>query len=59
MTDLFGAIWRPDGTALAYLQTDLAEGPQAVPDISVWVFDLVARAGWQVADQGVLPRWMP
>jgi dipeptidyl aminopeptidase/acylaminoacyl peptidase len=59
MTDLFGAIWRPDGTALAYLQTDLAEGPQAMPDISLWVFDLMAREGWQVADQGVLPRWMP
>jgi Tol biopolymer transport system component len=59
MADLFSITWRPDGAALAYLQTDLSEGPQAVPDVSVWVFDLVKRERMPVADLGVLPRWMP
>ena len=59
MADLFGATWRPDSAALAYLQVDLSEGQQAVPDISIRVFDLVAKEGWQIAEQGVQPQWIP
>lgn len=59
MADLFGATWRPDGAALAYLLLDMSEGPQPVPDVSIWAFDLVTRKSTLVADQGVLPRWLP
>ncbi len=59
MGDLFGLAWRPDGAALAYLRDDLSEGPLLVPRVSVWVFDLVARETVLVADDGVLPRWLP
>jgi hypothetical protein len=59
MADLFGFAWRPDGGALAYLRTDLAEGPQPVPDVSVWYFDFEAGEAVFVADDGVLARWLP
>jgi Tol biopolymer transport system component len=59
MGDLFSPAWRADGAALAYLHLDLSEGPQAVPDVSVWVIDLANRKAIQVADQGVLPAWLP
>jgi Tol biopolymer transport system component len=59
MADLFAFAWRPDGAALAYLRADLAEGPQMVPDVSVWTFDLVRREPLFVADHAVLPKWLP
>lgn len=57
--DLFAFAWRPDGAALAYLRSDLSEGPQPVPDVSVWVYDMVGREPLKVADDGVLPGWLP
>lgn len=51
--------WRPDGGALAYARSDLSQGNLPVPDVSVWVYDLIARRPIQVADQAVLPRWLP
>jgi Tol biopolymer transport system component len=59
MSDLFRLAWRPDAAALAYLRVDLSEEPQAVPHVSVWVFDLIDRAPFLVADQGVLAAWLP
>lgn len=59
MADLFAFAWRPDGAALVYLQTDLSEGYQPVPDVSVWVFDLVQREPVLVAGEGILPAWLP
>jgi Tol biopolymer transport system component len=58
MSDLFGFAWRPDAAALAYLRTDLSEGPQPVPDVSVWILDLAQRKPRLVAE-GVLPKWLP
>jgi Tol biopolymer transport system component len=57
--DHFAYTWRPDGAALAYLRTNMSDGPQPVPEVSVWVFDLVARESVLVAAHGVLPRWLP
>lgn len=59
MGDHYGLAWRPDGAALAYVRNDLSEGPQPVPDVSVWVFDLVERESKPVAGEGVLPKWLP
>jgi hypothetical protein len=59
MADLFAFAWRPDGAALAYLRTDLSEGPQAVPDVSLWVFDLVQQHARSIADNALLPKWLP
>ena len=59
MADHYALAWRPDGAALAYARIDLSEGVQAVPDVSVWVFDLVARETAKVAGGGVLPKWLP
>jgi Tol biopolymer transport system component len=59
MADHFALDWRPDGAALAYVRSDLSEGPQPVPDVSIWVFDLLGREPEQVAGEGVLPRWLP
>jgi Tol biopolymer transport system component len=59
MADHFAFAWRPDGGALAYLRTDLSAGPQAVPDVSVWVFDFAQGKPVQVAKDGVYPRWLP
>ncbi len=59
MGDHYAYAWRPDGAALAYARVDLSEGPQPVPDVSVWVFDLVERAAKLVAGDGVLPKWLP
>jgi Tol biopolymer transport system component len=59
MGDHYAFAWRPDGTALAYVLSDLSQGPQPVPDVSVWVFDLVQREPSRVARDGVLPRWLP
>jgi Tol biopolymer transport system component len=59
MGDHYAFAWRPDGAALAYVRIDLSEGPQPVPDVSVWVFDLVEREAQPVADEGVLPKWLP
>lgn len=59
MGDHYAYAWRPDGAALAYVRSDLTEGPQPVPDVSVWVFDLVQREPVLVAPDGVLPRWLP
>jgi Tol biopolymer transport system component len=58
MGDLFAFAWRPDGGALAYLRTDLSEGPQPVPDVSVWVLDLQGKPVL-VAERGVMPKWLP
>ncbi len=59
MGDHYAYAWRPDGAALAYVRSDLSEGPQPVPDVSVWVYDLVQREPGLVARDGVLPRWLP
>jgi Tol biopolymer transport system component len=59
MADLFAFAWRPDGASLAYLKADLSEGPQPMPDVSVWVFDLEQREPVLVARDGVLPKWLP
>jgi hypothetical protein len=59
MADHFAFAWRPDGGMLAYLRTNLAEGPQPVPDVSVWLFDFSQGKPVLVANQGVLPRWLP
>ena len=59
MGDHYALAWRPDGAALAYARIDLSEGPKPVPDLSVWVFDLVGREAIQLADEGVLPKWLP
>jgi Tol biopolymer transport system component len=59
MADHFSFAWRPDGGALAYLRTDLSEGPQMVPDVSVWLFDFSQGKPTLVAGDGVLPRWLP
>lgn len=57
--DRFGFVWRPDGGALAYLASDLSDGLQAAPRVSVWVFDFAAGQAVRVAEEGVLPRWLP
>jgi Tol biopolymer transport system component len=59
MTDHLGFAWRPDGGALAHARSDLAEGPQAVPDVSVWIFDLEQREARLIAKDAVLPKWLP
>ncbi|MGD8737218.1 MAG: Ig-like domain-containing protein [Anaerolineae bacterium] len=59
MIDHFALAWRPDGGALAYVVNDLSPGPQPVPDISLWVFDLVGRQPQQIAVDGVSPQWLP
>jgi Tol biopolymer transport system component len=59
MADHYAYAWRPDGAALAYVRTDLSQGAQPVPDVSVWVFDLVLREHSLVARDGVLPGWLP
>ncbi len=51
--------WRPDGAALAYARSDLSQGNLPLPDVSVWVYDLVTRRPVLVAEQAVLPRWLP
>jgi Tol biopolymer transport system component len=59
MGDHFSFAWRPDGAALAYVRNDQSEGPQPLPDVSIWVYDLVERAPVPVAPEGVLPKWLP
>jgi Tol biopolymer transport system component len=59
MSDHFAFAWRPDGAALAYVRSDLSEGPQLVPDVSVWVLDLMQREPELVSSEGVLPGWLP
>jgi Tol biopolymer transport system component len=59
MGDHFAFAWRPDGAALAYARSDLSEGLQPVPEVSIWVFDLIRRKPELVAEDGVLPRWLP
>jgi Tol biopolymer transport system component len=59
MADHFGFSWRPDGGALAYVRNDLSEGAQPVPDVEVWVMDLIRRKPFLVARGGVLPAWLP
>ena len=59
MGDFYALTWRADGAALAYARIDLSEGVQAVPDVSVWMYDLVGRKPVLVAEEGVLPQWLP
>jgi hypothetical protein len=59
MADHFAFRWRPDGAVLAYLRNDLSAGPQPVPDVSLWIFDLVRRETTMVARGAVLPTWLP
>nr|NIV30704.1 hypothetical protein [Anaerolineae bacterium] len=59
MGDHFSFAWRPDGAALAYVRNDQSEGPQPLPDVSIWVYDLVEREPVPVAPEGVLPKWLP
>jgi Tol biopolymer transport system component len=56
--DLFGLAWRPDGGALAYLRVDVTAGPQAQPQVGVWILNLRSRRSEHVAD-GVMARWLP
>jgi Tol biopolymer transport system component len=59
MADHYALAWRPDGAGLAYARADLTQGPQAVPDVSVWVFDFEQGDGQAVSEGAVLPRWLP
>jgi Tol biopolymer transport system component len=59
MFDHFAVAWRPDGSALAYVRSDLSEGPQPIPEVSIWVLDLIRRKSEFVAGEGVLPKWLP
>lgn len=59
LADRFALAWRPDGGALAYARTDLSQGPQPVPDVSVWLFDFVRGEPVQLAGDAVLPKWLP
>lgn len=59
MASHFALRWRPDGAVLAYVRGDLAEGPQPVPDVSLWIFDLVGRETTMVARDAVQPAWLP
>jgi Tol biopolymer transport system component len=59
MADHFALAWRPDGGALAFVRSDLSEGPQPMPDVSVWLFDFSEGKPVFVADGGVLPGWLP
>jgi Tol biopolymer transport system component len=59
MGDHFALAWRPDGAALAYARSDLSEGPQPVPVVTVWIYDLAEREPRLVAREAVLPKWLP
>jgi Tol biopolymer transport system component len=59
MASHFALRWRPDGAVLAYVREDLSEGPQPVPGVSLWVFDLVDRETKMVAQDAVQPAWLP
>ena len=59
MVDHYGFAWRPDGGALAYARADLSQGPQVVPDVSVWIFDFQEGQPQFVAGDAVLPKWLP
>jgi hypothetical protein len=59
MADHYGFSWCPDGGALAYVRNNLSEGAQPVPEVQVWLMDLVRREPFLVADGGVLPGWLP
>ena len=59
MADHFAFAWRPDGSVLAFVRSDLSEGPQLVPEVSVWLFDFSEGKPAFVADEGVLPGWLP
>jgi Tol biopolymer transport system component len=59
MRDHFAMVWRPDGASLAYVSADLSQGIQPVPDVSVWIFDLVQREASLVSSEGVSPQWLP
>jgi Tol biopolymer transport system component len=59
MADHFAFAWRPDGAVLAFARSDLSEGPQPVPEVSVWLFDFSEGKPFFVADDGVLPKWLP
>lgn len=59
MADHLALAWRPDAGALAYARNDLSQGTLPVPDVSVWVYDLIARRPILAANQAVLPRWLP
>jgi Tol biopolymer transport system component len=57
--DHYGFAWRPDGAALAYARADLSQSPQAIPDVSVWIFDFNKGEPQLVSDDAVLPKWLP
>ena len=59
MADHYAFAWRPDGGALAYARTDLSQGPQVVPEVSVWIFDFALGQARAVSDEAVLPKWLP
>ncbi len=59
MADRYAFAWRPDGGALAYARTDLSQGPQVVPEVSVWIFDFALGQARAVSDEAVLPKWLP
>jgi hypothetical protein len=59
VADYYSFAWRPDGGALAYARADLSQGPQAVPDISVWIFDFGKGESQHIGNDAVLPRWLP
>jgi hypothetical protein len=59
MADHYGFAWRPDAGALAYVRNDLSAGTQPVPQVEVWVLDLMRREPTLVAQGAVLPGWLP
>jgi Tol biopolymer transport system component len=59
MADHFSFSWRPDGGALTFARSDLTEGPQPVPNVSIWLFDFSEGRPVFVAGDGVLPGWLP
>jgi hypothetical protein len=44
---------------LAYARADLGLGVQAVPDVSVWIFDFNRGEARQAGQDAVLPKWLP
>lgn len=59
MHDRFSFAWLPDGNALAYVRSDLSDGPQPVPDLSIWTYELEGNRAEFLVDGGMLPMWWP
>jgi Tol biopolymer transport system component len=59
MADHFAFAWRPDGEGLAYVRSDLSQGAQPIPDVSVWFYGFSDKRAVLIAQDGVLPKWLP